>query len=192
MPFPKGNARINLGLCIAQVVLRSSYRPNGSVPDWSLANNHDFVKVITAVCQTGRIVLSKVDAVQQAQKRDEKREMTVFQQLEPICAVLDLVCLDTKAALPPMPTQVLHLVVELCTRRLTGRIAISECSGPELQQLLQNIDSKLINTLAKLRQQRVGRPGGVFWSLLGDQWIHEIKEKSQGGDSQMSAVSHSE
>lgn len=189
MPFPKGNIRIILGLCLAQVILRSSFRTNGSVPDWSLANNHDFVNVISVVCQTGRIVLSKVDAAQQAEKRDEKRELIAFQQLEPVCAILDLVCRDTKAALPPIPTQVLHLIVELCTRRLTGRIAVSESFSAEHQNLLSDIDSKLINALECLRQQRVGRPGGDFWCLLADQWIHEIKDKSRGGDNQMSAVS---
>lgn len=189
MPFPRGNARIGLGLSIAQVVLRSSYRSNGSVPDWSFANNHDFISVITLVCQTGRIVLSKLEAARQSEKRDEKRELNAFQQLDPVTAIIELVCLNMKAALPPIPTQVFNLIVELCTQRLTGRITISEGSGSELQQLLHEIDSRLINTLDSLRQQRVGRPGGTFWSILADQWIHEIKEKSRGGDSQMSAVS---
>lgn len=191
MPFPKGNTRINLGLCIAQVVLRSSYLPNRSVPDWSLANNHDFTSVIESVCQTGRIVLSKLDAVRQTEKGNVKRESAALQQTEPITAILELICDNTKAALPPLPSQALNLIVELCTRRLTGRITIREGANLELQQLMHDVDEHLIHTLDTVRQQRTGRLGGIFWNLLADQWIHEIKEKSRDRDSSMSAVNAS-
>lgn len=188
MPFPKGNARIDLGLCIAQVVIRSTYQSKQSVPNWSLANNDDFTAITTASCQVGRQVISKLDNLLQANTRNEKREIAVLRQMESITTIFELLCGTSKAALPPIPTPALQLIVELCTRRVTGRISVSEASSDgECQQSMNAIDQSLMRTLEHVRTQRDGRSGGIFWNLLADQWIHDIKEKSRDG--RMSPVS---
>lgn len=189
MPFPKGNARIDLGLCIAQVILRSTYRSKQSVPNWSLANNDDFTAITTAVCRVGRHIISKVDNLLQADQRKEKQEIVAFRQMESVTAIFETICGSSKAALPPIPTTALQLIVDLCTRRLTGRIAVREASSEsECQQSINAVDQSLVTTLENVRTRRAGRCGGIFWNLLADQWIHEIKEKSQDGPGQMLPV----
>jgi hypothetical protein len=189
MPFPKGNTRVDLGLCIAQVILRSTYQSKQSIPNWSLANNDDFTAITTAVYRVGRHVISKVDGLIQADQRNEKREIPAFRQMESVTAIFELICGSSKAALPPISTTALQLIVELCTRRLTGRVAVREGSPEsECQQSINAVDHSLVKTLENVRRQRAGRGGGIFWNLLADQWIHEIKEKSQDGPGQMSPV----
>lgn len=190
MPFPKGNARIDLGLCIAQIVLRSTCRSHQSVPNWSLANNDDFIAVTSAVCGTGRRLISKMDSLLQAKPRNEKREVAVLRQIQSITTVLELLSASLKAALPPIPTPVLQLIVELGCRRVTGRFAsIEPTVDGEYQQSLKGVDQHLLQTLENIRTRRTGRGGGVFWNLLADQWTHKVRDKYRAGLEKMSPVS---
>lgn len=192
MPFPKGNARIDLGLCIAQIILRSTCQSHQSVPNWSLANNDDFIAVTSAACQTGRCLISKMDSLLQAKPRNEKREIAVLRQIESITTVLELLSGSTKAALPPIPTPALQLIVGLGSRRVTERIATT---GPtvdeEYQQSLKIVDQHLLQTLENIRTQRTGRCGGVFWNLLAEKWTHEVRDKCRAGIDKMSPVCRS-
>ncbi|KAJ9093722.1 hypothetical protein QFC21_006318 [Naganishia friedmannii] len=181
MPYPTGRARINLGLAIAQVILRSAYQPLHSVPHWSLTSSSDFASVIASLCRVGRVVLGIADRIGQAERLNEKSQTLAFSQLERIAATAELLCTHTRADLPPLPREFFHIIVELCVGRLLDRFKVGEGSNnSEVLQLLRAIDESVIETLGAIRVHKTGRAGGMFWDLLADRWVHEIKAKFVG------------
>ncbi|KAJ9123064.1 hypothetical protein QFC22_001253 [Naganishia vaughanmartiniae] len=181
MPYPTGHSRINLGLAVAQVILRSTYQPLHSVPHWSLTSGSDFASVITSLCRVGRAVLVKADLIGQAERINEKGQTIAFYQLERIAATAESLCTHTRTDLPPLPREFFHITVELCAGRLLDRLKVGEGSvNPEAQQLLRLIDESMIKTLHAIRIHKMGRAGGMFWDLLADRWIHDVKVKFVG------------
>lgn len=178
MPYPTGHARINLGLAIAQVILRSTYQPLHSVPHWSLTSSSDFASVTVSLCRVGRVVLIKAGRNRQAERIKYKNDTTALLQLERIAVTAELLCTYTRADLPPLPKEFFYLFVELCVGRLLDRFMVGQDSNnSEEEPLLQEINESVIKTLGAIRMHKMGRAGGIFWNLLADRWVHEIKVK---------------
>jgi hypothetical protein len=180
MPYPSGHSRINLGLAIAQVILRSTYQPLHSVPHWSLTSSSDFTSVITSLCRVGRVVVVKAVRIGQAERIHEKSQMMAFSQMERIAVTAELLSTHTRPDLPPLPREFFHVIVELCIGRLLERFKGEGSNSSETEQLLRAIDESLIKTIGAIRIHTSGRAGGMFWNLLADRWAHEIKVKFGG------------